>query len=604
MSPRSATIAVLFSLASLAGADINYIVTIQPSGATPARMTVSLDIPVESAATVLQIPNWGPGSYGYSDYWKNVQDVKAMGKGKEIEPTKPNDYTWTIPTAGLGTVRVTYTVPMQISEEMGHYRGPSTYMYVAGRKHEKCNLMIDLPKGWKIATGLDGMPPGKTRLGTPGTFDDDQGFYSAPNYDVLADNPVTYGKYRELRYTVDGKPHIIAMYGAARNDVDTDFLLKACSFISAMENDLFGNKPPYTHYVWHFNVGKRPDGGGGLEHLASTEITLANGLGPGIIGVNAHEFFHLWNVKRIRSRVLGPFDYTKLPETGALWWLEGVTEYYAHELMTRYGYWDDKKWYATVITNLNAVRSNPAHLEVGPYESSFRVKDAANGRGNSNGYKISYYNLGVLVGLCLDIEIISQTKGRRSLDDVERALWDECKGDQPGFAEDEIRNQCVRFGGPALGDMYDRIVMHAGEMPIEEQLAKVGLKLVTFNKDFTDIGATMSLSRQAGGMAISSVSTPGDAKLKVGDIVQEVNGVAITSGGTLTAVVGKIKPGDTVNFKVKRDDKIVEIAITAGTVSRPTTEIHEDPSATADQVKLRNIWLYRGKKGWKPPAVK
>lgn len=591
MALRNFALAFLVSAACLSRADIDYTVTIRNSEGTGQRMQVSLVIPVRSATTEVQMPNWGPGGYVLGDFSRNVDGLKITGnKGNgapqddvgPLTPAQPNNYTWSIPTAGLRTVTVNYTVPVTITEEIGHYGGPRSYMYVVGRKEEKCKLTIDLPPGWNIATGLDRS----------------NGHFSAPTYDVLADNPVTFGKYRELRYMVDGVPHILAMYGPARNDVDTDKLLKACSFISAAENDLFGNKPPYTHYVWHFNVNRRPDGGGGLEHLASTEITLANGLGNGIIGVNAHEFFHLWNVKRIRSRVLGPFDYTKLPETGALWWLEGVTEYYAHQLMTRYGYWDDKKWYDTIVRNVNNVRRVPARMTVGPYESSFRVKDTNNGRGNSNGYQISYYDLGVLAGICLDTEIIVRSKGRYSLDDVERALWNECKDSKPGFEEGEIRNLCVRFGGPALGDMYDKIIMHGGEMPVEDQLAKVGLTMSTHNKDFTDPGFEI---RQGRGMAIGKVTAPGDGKLKVDDVVQEVNGNAVPTLGGLNAVIAKIKAGDAVTVKVKRGEDTIDVSLTAGTVSRPTQDIQEDPNATAQQKALREFWLYRGKKGWQPP---
>jgi predicted metalloprotease with PDZ domain len=588
MTVRHAAFAAAFlSSIAIALADIGYKVSIKPVEGTAQRMKVTLTIPVRSASTSLQLPNWGPGSYVYGDFWKNVQDVKVAADGGEIAPTKPNDYTWTIPTAGVKQLTFSYSVPIQIAEEMAHYSGPRSYFYVVDRKNEKCHLTLDVPEGWNIAIGLDGA----------------KGNYSAPNYDTLADNPVTAGKFRELTYMVDGKPHILALYGPARNDLDTDYLLRSSTFITAAENDLFGNKPPYSHYVWHFNVGKRPDGGGGLEHLSSTEITLANGLGPGIIGVNAHEFFHLWNVKRIRSRVLGPFDYTKLPETGALWWLEGVTEYYAHQLMTRYGFWDEKKWYATIVKNVKSVRNNAARLEVGPYEASFRVKDANNGRGNSSGYKISYYDLGVLAGTCLDIEIISQTKGKLSLDDVELALWDLCKDDKPGFEEGEIRKQCVRFGGPALGEFYDRIIMRAGEMPMEEQLGKVGLKLVTYDKDFTDLGVVMTPSVQAGGMTVQRVQGPAEGQLKVDDVVLEINGSAVPTNGALAAVVDKIKPGENVNFKVKRGSETVLATITSGKTTRSTQEIQEDLNATSAQKALRDVWLYRGKKGWKAPAV-
>ncbi len=587
MTARSAAIIALLSAGVAAHADIDYTVTIQSPDGNGQRMLVSIAIPVKSATTTLQIPNFGPGSYVLVDNFKNVADVRVTGDGEALTPAHPNDYTWTVPSGGLKKVVVSYTLPAQITEEMGHYRGPATYMYVVDRKNEKCNLKINLPAGWNIATGLDGV----------------NGKFSASTYDVLADNPVTYGKYREIRYMAAGRPHIIALYGAARNDLDVDYLTKACSFISAAQNDFFGNKAPYSHYVWHFNVGRRPDGGGGLEHLASTEITLANGLGPGIIGVNAHEFFHLWNVKRIRSRVLGPFDYTKIPETGALWWLEGCTEYFSHQLMTRYGFWDDKKWYATVLKNVNSVRLVPARLEVGPYEASFRVKDANNGRGNSNGYKISYYDLGVVAGTCLDIEMIAQTKGKHSLDDVERALWAMCKDDQPGFDEGEIRNQLVKFGGPAMGEFYDKIIMRGGEMPVEEELAKVGLVISTFDKETVNLGFVQAPSIAGSGMRVAKLYDFADSQLKVDDVVTEINGIPVPTGSAYSAVIEKIKPGDAVKLKIKRGEETLEVNLTAGKLSKPTQQIVEDANATELQKALRDVWLYRGKKGWQAPAV-
>jgi predicted metalloprotease with PDZ domain len=523
-----------------------------------------------------------------SESSRNIADVQAIADGKVIDAAKPNDYTWTLPTTGVKKLVFTYTVPVSITDEMGHYRGPASYVYVVGRKAEKCNLTIEVPNDWNLALGLDG----------------DKGRYWAKDYDTLADNPVTFGKYRELRYYVYNTPHIIALYGQAKDDLDVDKLMKACSYISASQNDFFGGKPPYNHYVWHFNVGRRPDGGGGLEHLSSTEITLANGLGDGIIGVNAHEFFHLWNVKRIRSRVLGPFDYTQLPQTGALWWLEGCTEYFSHQLMTRYGYWDDKKWYSTIVRNTQNVRNVAARLEVGPYEASFRVREANNNRGNSNGYKISYYDLGVLAGTCLDIEIITRSNGKRSLDDVEHALWEMCKDGKPGFEEGEIRALCVKFGGPTLGDFYDTVIMKGGEMPMEQQLAKVGLNLTTSEKEFTDMGVTMGPGRNGGPISVRNTTGPADGKLQRGDQILSINGSEVPTNGALTAVTEKIKPGDSVTFKVKRGEETVDVTIVAAKGTRKTQEILEDGNATAQQKALREFWLYRGKKNWKVPELK
>ena len=317
-----------------------------------------------------------------------------------------------------------------------------------------------------------------------------QALYKVATYDVLADNPVTWGDYTLDTYKSYGKTHYIAYRGIPKKDVDRAYVMKACKFISDMEGDFFGGGVPYDRYVWHFSVNDAPDGAGGLEHLSSTQISLASGVGPGAVSVLSHEFFHLWNVKRIRSKILGPFDYTTQPQTGALWWLEGVTDYYAHTLLGRYGWYGKNerspdpisKLYADAVQNLTAVRARQARLDVSPYESSYRVRDAANGRGNSQGYQVSYYDTGWLCGLVLDIEMLDQTSGKHSLDDVELALWEQCKDDNPGFEERDIRRHLVAFGGYSLGTFYDDVIMKPGELPVEKQLAKIGKELLTVDE--------------------------------------------------------------------------------------------------------------------------
>lgn len=146
---------------------------------------------------------------------------------------------------------------------------------------------------------------------------------------------------------------------------------------------------------------------------------MGSGVGPGVVGVYAHEFFHLWNVKRIRAKALGPFDYTTMPQTGALWWLEGVTDYYAHTLLGRYDWFgknerfaDPKeKLYGTLVQNVNARRARQDRMKVSPYDASYRVREAANGIGNSQGYLVSYYDTGWLCGFCLDVEMLDRRKG-------------------------------------------------------------------------------------------------------------------------------------------------------------------------------------------------
>jgi predicted metalloprotease with PDZ domain len=386
--------------------------------------------------------------------------------------------------------------------------------------------------------------------------------------------------------------------------VDQAKLLKDCRFVSAAETDFFGGAP-YHRYVWHFTVFPAPDGAGGLEHLSSTQIQLASGEGHRSQSVLAHEYFHLWNVKRIRSYPLGPFDYLTLPKTGALWWLEGVTDYYASLIPYRYREWTRPEFFEQIVSNVDSVRNNPAYNEVGASDSSLRVAEAEEGRGNSNGYKISYYNLGWLGGFCLDTELRARTNNHHSLDDVVHALYDLCKDSKPGFEEDEIRKQCIRFGGPEMGPYYDQVILKAGQMPIDGQLAKMGLKLVETEEKFADVGfKAMPMRNGARGLRVTSVSASAAGSLKPGDIITSLNGQSLTGDDmmvtfrAMTALQSKAEVGKTISVTFTREGKSTDATVTTVESTRKVRKIQEDPAASKAAIALREGWLKT-----KSPAV-
>ena len=575
-------LSILFLLS--ARAEITYTVTPDPAN---NALHVSIDVPAKGKTTDVQIPNWSPGAYILSNFKAGIKNLKGVGPSGDLTTSQVDDNTWRVENGSAKNVTVNYDLGMTMNSGAAHYSGPPTYVYVVGRKEEKCKLVLNVPAGWMIAIGLDEVK------GAAHT-------YTAANYDVLADNPVTMGNFRLLSYTVMGKPHYIAMRGAARANVDGATVKKQCMFVSQSEADFFGFAP-YNKYVWHFDVADRPDGGGGLEHLSSTQISLPSGLGPRSFNVLAHEFFHLWNVKRIRSKPLGPFDYLHLPKTGALWWLEGVTDYYAYLLPMRYGWNDEKKFYSDIVSNVTAARNNPARLEVGPNESSMRVGETNNGRGNSNGYRISYYTLGWLAGMCLDLEIRTQTNGKRSLDDVEHALYEICKDGKPGFEEDEIRKQCVRFGGASLGPFYDSVVMKGGEMPIEAELAKVGLQLIKTEESFPERGFSwVADSGQQAARVIGRPTGAAEGRLMEGDLITSVNGIPVTGrtnreiNQMVNEQLNKAQIGVKMNLEIKREGKTMSVEITPVAGTRPVQRIEEMTNATAKMRALRKGWFYAG----------
>ena len=593
----------LFGFLAAAGsthAEITYKVDVFPDA---NNLHVTIRIPKTDKGASLQIPNWAPGAYVLRDGYKSVTNLKATdGKGNVLKietkmetlarffdlPTRQdvalNDLcTWTVAPAKETVIE--YDIANRPVLNAMHWSGPSTYLYEVNRKEEKIKLQVRTPMGWPVYTGLDEIKPGSND-------------FKAPTYDVLADNPVTTGKELIVdTYMSRGKPHVIVMRGAGKAQVDRPKLIKVCRFVSQMQTDFFGGTAPYSKYIWHFDVNQAPDGAGGLEHLSSTQISLAAGVGPRAVGVISHEFFHLWNVKRIRSAVLGPFDYTKLPTTGALWWLEGVTDYYAYNLLHRYGWNVEASFFSTINSNFQTVLRNPAFKTVSPHESSFRMPETSNGRGNSNGYMISYYNLGWLAGMCLDLEIRSRSNGKHSLDDVERALWKQCMNSQPGFEEGDLRKYCVQFGGEGMGAAYDRIVMQP-EMPVAESLALAGLAVMTKQEPYVDLGFTWSGRGQGvTALVVTEVHGPAVDKLAFRDTILAVDGVEIKgdSGRVLQEAMTKATQnaaaGKPIRVSIQRNGKVMEIEVIPATANREVVTVGRKEDATAAQKAIGDAWL-------------
>jgi len=584
------------AIAAISSAEITYRVTLDPAANS---LRVRIEVSDTSKGISVQIPNWAPGSYRLVDNFRNVKNLtakdgagrdlrieqvmapspKRYGDGDNIRTANNEICTWNIAPAASTVIE--YDMASRLVDGAMHWSGPSTYMYVMGRINEPCRLHVSSPAKWPVYIGLDAVRGGTNE-------------FTAPDYDVLADNPATVGEVLVDTYVSRGKPHYIVMRGTAKADVDREALIKVCKFVTDMQTDFFRGDAPYNHYVWHFNVNDSPDGAGGLEHLSSTQISLASGVGIGAISVISHEFFHLWNVKRIRSAVLGPFDYTKLPETGAIWWLEGVTDYYAHQLLYRYAWVDEPVFFADAASNITAIRRTPGLHEVSPYEASFRVSEAANGRGNSGGYKISYYPLGWVCGLLLDIELIERTQGRYRLDDIELALWDLCGDGRPGFAEDEIRKQLIRFGGSEMGKVYDDIIMTKGDKPIEAYLAKAGLRLTQLRVPTTDFGFTAP-ANATNGMVIQRLTRPSET-LKSGDRILKIGGETIAGSRRAQMVAfakvrEKAEPGVPIPITVKRGEETLELRFTPEFASRMETRVEKMAFITPQQRMVRDALM-------------
>jgi len=442
-----------------------------PRGGESGRVRVSLRITgLEGRQSVrLQMPAWSPGDYRVANHGRNVRDAAATAGARTLVVARPDDHTWEVQTGGAEAVEFAYTLPstrpglfsenVRVEERWAFLNGPATFVYVEGRKGEPCLLRVDLPAGWARAVSpLDPLPP------VPGGGPR----FQAPDYDTLADSPLVLGDVETREFSEAGRPHVVAFFRDHRG-MEYDGFAPILRRIVAEQLRLMGG-PPYSRYVFFVDVGGP---GGGLEHINSCRI--GSGRSPaGIAGLASHEFFHLWNVKRIRPEVLGPFDYVQPPRTRNLWFAEGVTSYYGNLSVLRAGLCTVEEYLAGLAATITGYRSNPARRRVTPDESSLRVWEA----GNSSGYGgLSYYQAGELIGLCLDLRLRHATQGRSSLDSVMRDLLARHAPPRPGYPEDGIREAVIRAGGAEMGPFYDRLCRTTRELPLAECLAHAGLFL-------------------------------------------------------------------------------------------------------------------------------
>lgn len=461
------------------GVAITYQVTpiIDPA---PHRLEirVSFEIAGSPSKVSVQMPVWSPGDYHIQNHAKYVQALKAVLRGASgaetpLAITHPDDNTWDIATTGAGSVVVTYTVPevpagifsenVQIQPHYGFVNGPSALLYLVDHKDLPALLTIVPPAGWTSTAPLS-----EKKTGTEVVANN----FLAPDYDTLADSPIVFADDQGMKvyaFRQDGADFKVVCFRNPDRIQSVPDLLAALKTIAHTESALMGGMPT-DHYSFLFDVGGFP---AGLEHLNSFRIGLPTFRSPArFSSFIGHEFFHQWNVKRIRPVSLGPFDYIHPPVTRNLWFAEGVTEYYAQMCSHRGGFTGVDEILMHFRARISLMQRTEARKTVTAEDSSLRVWEA----GNSEGFGgLSYYDKGELIGLCLDLKIRTVTEGKKSLDDVMRLLMKRHAPPLPGYGEDELRLTVNEVAGQDLSVLYNLIVRSTAEIPTQELLAPFGL---------------------------------------------------------------------------------------------------------------------------------
>ncbi len=451
-----------FTLAGLAAADLHY--AIEPdSVARQYRVSVRLDKAVEKE--VFQIPAWCPGFYFVLNYQEKISDVRAAdANGQPLKVERSGTREWTVQNPNSEPISFSYRVladdpapgffGASIQGDKAFVNGPSTFVYSPTRMTETHWLTIRLPRGWEIATAMD--PAGDGR-------------YKSPDYDEFIDHPIQMGRFERRKFAAGGKP-FESVFSTLRGDIQAnlDFETERFRRISEAGIKFWGDAPfPRYLYLVHLDPGAFS---GGLEHRSSTVLNIWNTRSLNVDTLAAHEFFHTWNVKRLRPAVLGPFDYTKPVRTKNLWFSEGVTDYYAHRLVLWAGLMTPEQFLGNMAGQI-------ATLQNGRTRRTKTVEDASWEAWENGGFGVgdlSYYNKGLVIGLLLDAALRASTDGEKSLDDLMRGMYAKYGLPKPGFGEDAIRAELVLLGGEAFGPVYDRMVRSTAELPYE-LLGGIGL---------------------------------------------------------------------------------------------------------------------------------
>ncbi|MFT2011231.1 M61 family metallopeptidase [Pontibacter sp. 13R65] len=540
-----------------------------------------------------KMPVWAPGSYLIREFPKHVEGFVATDKtGKTLRSEKTNKNTWRVYSQKAAEVRVKYKVyayeltvrTSYLDASHGYVNGTSVFMYPEGYQQQEGKLVVKPFKGWsRVSTGLT----------STGTFT-----YSFPNYDILADSPLEIGNHEVLTFTAAGVPHEVAMYGPG--NFVPDKLLADMKKIVETSVAIFGELP-VSRYV--FIVHNLERGGGGLEHLNSTTLQpVRTSYGTesgyaGFLNLVAHEYFHLWNVKRLRPEPLGPFDYSQENYTTLLWVAEGFTSYYSNVICLRAGAYTPQKFLDAISGSIHAVENTPGNKVQTLSEASFDawIKSYRPNE-NSRNAEVSYYTKGSVIGQLLNMEIIKATNGEKSLDDVMRYMYNRYyKQLNRGYTEQEVKEALELVAGKKLDDFFRNYINGTKTPDYNSYFDVAGLQLVNLNEGVMQLNWGASVAPAGGKLMVNSVSrgsSAWDGGLNVHDEILAIAGTRVaTADEVLTALAGQ-SIGERVEVLISRSGKLQTLDVLLLKDESVRYRFERVPNPSAQQQKIFEQWLH------------
>jgi len=570
----------------------------------------------DPAGQKFALPVWIPGSYMIREFARNIVSIKAHVKGRRIKLVKLDKHTWQASacTGPLTIVCEIYAWDLSVraahlDTTHGFFNGSSVFLSVSGKEGRACRVDVLRPRsstyrGWRVATSL------------PRDTAKQYGFggYRAADYDELIDHPVEMGNFTLSTFKACGVPHDIVISGRHRCDVGR--LAKDLKRICEYHIRLFGKPAPMRRYV--FLIMALGEGYGGLEHRASAALVCARDDLPqtgaadvpdayrGFLGLASHEYFHTWNVKRIKPAAFAPYELARENYTRLLWAFEGITSYYDDLALVRTGIISPESYLELLARTITAVLRGSGRFRQTVAESSFDtwIKYYRQDENAPNAI-VSYYLKGSLIALMLDLTIRRNTRGRRSLDDVMRALWDRTLSTGQGVGEQEWEAIACNASGNDLGRFFETTVRGTRELPLADLLAEFGVDYTLRapqsaadrgGKTAADTLKAVLGARVAAGGSVARLTHVLDggaaqkAGLSAGDVVVALDRLRVSASG-IERAVNTHRPGSTVEVHAFRRDELMQFQLTLQAPARDTCVLSPSANPGARARALRSAWL-------------
>ena len=541
----------------------------------------------------IKMPVWAPGSYLIREYAKNVERLQAYTGSEELIPhEKTSKNTWRI-YSNNNDIRIRYSiygfensVRTNFIDSSHAFLSPvGTFMYVDGYLNNPVQVQIEIPDFWsKISTGLEK----STNL--PNT-------YVAPNFDILFDSPIEIGNQDTWTFDIDGTLHECAMVGGGVYDKDK--LTQDITTIVEEENRIWGCNPnAYYLFITH----NYQSNNGGLEHFNSTVLATSRfGYNQettykSYLSLVAHEYFHLWNVKRLRPKALGPFDYEAENYTTGLWIMEGFTSYYDNLIIRRCSFSDEKEYLQMLALDFNTVYNRPGHeIQSAALASHDAWIKQYRPDENSHNSSISYYNKGAMLASAIDLKILAETHGQKRLDDVLKSAYQKFYlVENRGFEEHELMELVHQITHVDVSEIF-----HAAhtleELDYNWYFNKVGYEIVNLNSGVQPLSMGIKTVNNDTRIIVKAVDRNSGAwkgGINVDDEILAANGYRMDpTGRTIDYILASSKEGDYVSLIISRDGLIKNLNIQLQYSEKKSFTIQRKETATSEERRLGNIWI-------------